>query len=69
MVGVDAEGPECIENGGLRVDPGNPDNSLLMNKINGGDVVCGTNMPITGMLEPDQIDRIRTWIADGAAND
>ncbi|MDG2303541.1 MAG: PQQ-binding-like beta-propeller repeat protein [Candidatus Binatia bacterium] len=69
LVGVDAEGPECIENGGLRVDPGNPDNSLLMNKINGGDVVCGTNMPITGMLEPDQIDRIRTWIADGAAND
>ncbi len=69
LVGVAAMGTACADTEMLRVDPGNPDGSLLMNKVSAAEPICGDTMPIAGMLDPDQIDRIREWIVDGAAND
>ncbi len=69
LVDVAAMGTVCAETEMIRVDPGNPDGSLLMNKVSSEEPACGDTMPIAGMLEPEQIQRIRAWIADGAAND
>ncbi len=45
------------------VEPGDPDNSWLIRKIEGN----GTSrMPVGGMLTQAQIDSIRTWITEGA---
>lgn len=49
-----------------RVDPGNPDDSYLIHKLEGTQDV-GSRMPIGGSpLSQEQIDAIRQWIADGA---
>ena len=69
LVGVPAGGSVCLLTGMLRVNPGNPEGSLLMNKVASEAPVCGDGMPIAGMLDPDEIERIRSWIAGGAAND
>jgi len=69
LVGVGAQGVVCAPTGMLRVDPGNPGGSLLMDKIASEEPSCGDGMPISGMLEPEQIERIRMWIARGAPND
>lgn len=49
----------------LRVDPGNPDRSYLMERlIPGGDT---PKMPMgAAPLPQSEIDRIRSWIQDGA---
>ena len=53
--------------GTLRVDPGNPDDSYLIHKIEGTAAVGG-RMPLGGQaLSQDTIDAIRQWITDGAA--
>ncbi len=55
----------------FRVDPGNPDDSYLVIKIEGGERMAeGTaRMPLgRSPLGSDQIDRVRSWIADGAPN-
>jgi hypothetical protein len=53
----------------LRVDPGNPDDSYLIIKLEGDPRIApGTERMPLGRppLEPEQIRAIRQWIADGA---
>jgi hypothetical protein len=53
-----------------RVEPGQPDNSLLVRKISG--TTCGGRMPASDPTffadEPGLITRIRSWILAGALN-
>ncbi|HSW15364.1 MAG TPA: hypothetical protein VLI06_21125 [Solimonas sp.] len=50
----------------FRVQPGNPDDSYLVHKLEGSQAV-GARMPQGGApLSPDLIAAIRQWIADGA---
>lgn len=52
-----------------RVEPGDPDNSYLIRKLEGGPGIVGTRMPQGGpFLDQQTIDMIRQWITDGAAN-
>jgi hypothetical protein len=55
-----------------RVEPGNPDASYLVNKIEGTAAAVGgvdTRMPLgQGPLPQADIDLIRAWIAAGAPN-
>ncbi len=52
----------------LRVQPGNPDASYLIQKLEGTAAV-GARMPLNGpALPPDTIAVIRQWITDGAAD-
>ena len=47
-----------------RVEPGDPDNSYLVRKIEGN---AGTRMPLGQPALPNQqIQNIRNWILDGA---
>jgi hypothetical protein len=51
-----------------RVEPGNPDDSYLIRKLEGTQSV-GMRMPQGGpFLDQDTIDTIRQWISDGAPN-
>jgi len=53
----------------LRVNPGNPGNSYLIQKLEGTASV-GERMPLGGQaLEQAAIDVIRQWITDGATDD
>ena len=53
-----------------RIDPGNPDNSYLIHKIEGRPGIVGVRMPLAGPpLTDGQIQLIRRWIALGARND
>jgi hypothetical protein len=53
-----------------RVEPGNPDDSYLIRKLEGGPDIVGFQMPPTELgethLAQEQINLIRQWIADGA---
>lgn len=54
----------------LRVEPGDPDNSYLVRKIEGGPGITGLQMPRgRDPLSTDQIQAIRGWIGAGAQND
>ena len=76
LVGVMAmgtEGPSAPMSGcaGMpftRVKAGDPDNSLLVQKLEGKQK-CGKEMPIGGMLKPEQIKLVRDWITAGAKDD
>ncbi len=46
-----------------RVEPGQPDNSYLVHKIDG---TAASQMPPSGPLPQAEIDAIRQWILDGA---
>jgi mono/diheme cytochrome c family protein len=49
------------------VEPGDPDNSYLIRKIE-GTATTGSRMPLFGgALDQNTIDAIRQWITDGAA--
>ncbi|MGL6160333.1 hypothetical protein [Microbulbifer sp.] len=51
----------------LRVDPGNPDNSYLVHKIEGRSSIVGSRMPLgQDPLSDADIQRIRDWVANGA---
>jgi hypothetical protein len=54
----------------FRVEPGNPDDSYLIRKLEGGPDIVGFQMPPTELgethLAQEQINLIRQWIADGA---
>ena len=51
-----------------RVEPGDPDNSYLIRKLEGGPNINGQQMPFGGPpLDQAVIDDIRQWISDGAA--
>ena len=52
--------------GTLRVNPGNPDASYIVQKLEGNQAV-GARMPFGGpYLSQTQIDLVRGWIAEGA---
>ena len=57
--------------GAIRVIPGDPDNSYIIQKIEGMPGIVGERMPRTGgpYLTPGQILIIKRWIALGAKND
>lgn len=51
----------------LRVDPGNPDGSYLVHKIEGRATIVGAQMPLNQPpLSRAQIEAIRQWIQNGA---
>lgn len=51
----------------LRVDPGSPDDSYLVHKIEGRSSIAGGRMPLgQDPLSDADIQRIRDWIANGA---
>ena len=53
----------------FRIKPGDPDNSYLVHKVEGGPAIIGAQMPRGGpALSSDEIARIRAWILAGAAN-
>ena len=54
--------------GAIRVIPGDPDNSYLVQKLEGNASIVGRRMPINGppYLSDGQIKIIRRWIAIGA---
>lgn len=52
-----------------RVAPGDPANSYLVRKINGGPSILGSQMPLGGpFLSPAEIAVITDWVQQGAAN-
>jgi len=54
--------------GAIRVIPGDPDNSYLIQKLEGAAAIVGRRMPLNGppYLTDGQVLIIRRWIADGA---
>ncbi len=51
-----------------RIEPGDPDNSYLVRKVEGSGIVAN-RMPLgRAPLSQDQIDLIRQWVLDGAAD-
>lgn len=53
----------------LRVDPGNPDGSYLLHKVEGRADIAGQRMPLgRDPLSTAQIQLIRDWISAGAPN-
>ena len=54
----------------LRVQPGAPDASYLIRKLEGGPNISGARMPLSGpALSASDIQRIRDWILAGALDD
>jgi hypothetical protein len=53
------------------VIPGDPDNSYLVHKLEGGPDIVGARMPNTGgpYLTEGQMAILKRWIARGAPND
>lgn len=67
LVGTMAMTIPC--NDRTRVVPGDAANSVLYQKIS-GENLCGPRMPLSrDPLPQEEIDRIRTWIEEGARND
>jgi hypothetical protein len=69
LVGVEPSTPAARDAGFLLVDPGDPDNSFLVTKLELPDpsVELGSPMPLVGdRLTEDEIQLIRDWIAQGA---
>ena len=61
--------PSMEKPGAIRVIPGDPDNSYLVQKIEGAPGIVGDRMPQTGpYLTLGQIAIIRRWIEIGAPN-
>jgi hypothetical protein len=61
--------PSRDKPGAIRVIPGDPDGSYLIQKIEGGPRIVGDRMPQSGpFLSSGQIAIIRRWIEQGAAN-
>jgi hypothetical protein len=57
--------------GAIRVIPGDPDNSYMVQKLEGAPGIVGARMPFTGgpYLTDGQMQIIRRWIELGARND
>ena len=52
-----------------RVEPGNPDDSYLIRKLEGDPTISGSRMPQGGpFLDQATVDTIRQWITEGAQN-
>ena len=70
LVGVTAENDAAKAAGKLRVVPGHPEQSFLIDKLSRLNPGEGSLMPYTGtMLPAAQVEAIRTWIRQGAARD
>jgi hypothetical protein len=65
LVEVPAE--QCASR--LRVAPGAPDQSYLVDKIRGTNLCAGTRMPKDSSLSPAEIQLVVDWIAAGAQDD
>ncbi|RMF56542.1 MAG: hypothetical protein D6748_13260 [Calditrichaeota bacterium] len=53
----------------MRVKPNDPDNSYLVLKLEGDPRIQGQQMPFGGpFLTASEIEKIREWISEGAAN-
>jgi hypothetical protein len=51
----------------LRVKPGDPDNSYIIRKLEGGPEIAGAQMPLNlTPLSQETINAIRVWISQGA---
>lgn len=51
----------------MRVNPGNPDASYIIRKLEGASGIVGSRMPLGGpYLTQTQINTVRDWIANGA---
>ena len=49
--------------------PGNPDNSYIIQKLEGRQPTVGARMPLNGPpLSQAEIDQVRAWISSGAPN-
>lgn len=54
----------------MRVEPGDPDNSYLVMKIEGAPTITGGRMPLGGAaLSSELINQVRDWISNGAPRD
>jgi hypothetical protein len=53
----------------MRVLPGAPDQSYLVDKLLGIDLCFGSKMPKTGGVADADIATISNWICEGAPND
>ena len=62
--------PSTGKPGAIRVIPGNPNDSYLIQKLEGAPGIVGIRMPRTGPphLSDAQVKMIRDWIAAGAPN-
>jgi polyvinyl alcohol dehydrogenase (cytochrome) len=62
-------GTNCKDVNIIRVMPGDPDNSLLVKKLEGTQP-CGDSMPPGGLkLKDAQLKQVRDWVQQGAQND
>lgn len=63
--------PSRLKPGATFVIPGDPDGSYFIHKLEGASDIVGQRMPRTGgpFLTSGQMQIIRRWIAEGAAND
>lgn len=63
--------PSVGKPGATRVIPGDPENSYIIQKLEGAPGIMGERMPRTGgpYLTPGQMLVLRTWILRGARND
>ena len=63
LVGVDSREVPSLK----RVDPGNPDDSYLVRKIEGAPGIVGGRMPLNrAPLSSEEIAVVRDWITGGA---
>jgi outer membrane protein assembly factor BamB len=67
LVGKAASGSGCSSSTVPIVTAGNPDQSLLYLKLT-GNPPCGGKMPPTGAIPAAELERIKMWIANGAAD-
>lgn len=63
LVGIVPFDPEARDAGLLRVEPGNPDDSLIVLKLEGPPPAFGSRMPLLGEpLTAEEIQLVRDWI-------
>jgi hypothetical protein len=63
---VDGEGAVCGGDGWVRIEPGSPDDSLFVHKLEEMTPECGDQMPFGQAIDAAQITVIREWIMAGA---
>jgi hypothetical protein len=69
LVGKMSDSALCGDVARTRVMPGNAAMSLLVQKLRGDTVMCGSVMPVTGTSVTDpELARISNWINAGACN-
>jgi hypothetical protein len=61
--------PGCGTSGAYLVVPGDPDASLLMEKLAVEEPSCGGPMPPSGLIPAEFLAPVRQWIVLGAPND